>query len=373
MRLWRRMKAAGLCATIVAACGAATAVNSQPTATPTKYRLSVPEKKWALELVLPTTEITYNSRSSWPIPSFVSAADTLTRNRDALLFAMQIRKDRANPGHLTVRVMPGAAGLTAEAFRSYSLQKLAKEAHDIKASQQGQVLVATYKKQNQPLMTVLGTSVVEHYLGPRFTRHLEAYFVREDVCATVTLAAAGFEREDEAQFYSLLDSVNFVDVSRPSNSFDYYHVGRLWHFQQEHPRALEALETAVRLELTARTLDAKLWRNLATIGAESATAIGRLNKAVEFLQLGVRAEPTNTTLLMQLARTHAALGDQAKTLATLETTFRLMKQEKQIFEKTAFRGTTSHTMSLPDLNRDPAFKEMMKDKAFREAVKSFKN
>jgi len=46
-----------------------------------------------------------------------------------------------------------------------------------------------------------------------------------------------------------------------------------------------------------------------------------------------------------------------------------MKQEKEIFEKTDFAGAV-HSMSLPDLAKDPAFKEMMKDKAFRDTVKA---
>ena len=332
----------------------------------------MPEKQWALELVLPTIDVSYKSPSSLPTSSFVRPVENLTRNRVALLFAMQVRKDRANPGNLVVRVMPGVEGLTAEDFRSFTLKKLTNQPREIKTSQHDQFLVATYRTQNQPLKTVIGTTVTENYLGPRFTRHLEAYFVRGDVCATVTLTAAAFEREDEEQFYSLLDSVQFVDVSSPNNSFDYYHVGRLWHFQHEHARALEALGTAVRLELSARALDATLWRNLVTMGAESATAIGRLNKAVEFLQLGVRAEPTNTTLLMDLARTYAMLRDTANTIATLSTMFPLMKQEKEVFQKTKFPGVASHSMSLPDISRDPAFKEMMKDKSFRDAVKDLK-
>ncbi|HEX5704644.1 MAG TPA: tetratricopeptide repeat protein [Pyrinomonadaceae bacterium] len=366
------MKAAGLCATILAACGAATTVICQSIATPTKYRLSVPEKNWALELVLPTIDVSYKSPPNLPTPSFVRPVESLTRNRIALLFAVQVRKDRANPGHLFVRVMPGVEGMSADDLRSFTLKKLTHQPRDLKTSQHDQFLVASYKTQNQPLKTVIGTTVTENYLGPRFTRHLEAYFVRGDVSATVTLTATAFEREDEEQFYSLLHSVQFVDVATPNNSFDYYHVGRSWHFQQEHARALEALETVVRLELAARTLDATLWRNLVTMGAESATALGRLNKAVEFLQLGVHAEPTNTELLMDLARTYARLGDTGKTLATLRTLFPLMKQEKEVFENTKFPGVASSSMSLPDISRDPAFKELMKDKSFREAVKDLK-
>jgi len=85
------------------------------------------------------------------------------------------------------------------------------------------------------------------------------------------------------------------------------------------------------------------------------------------LEYGVSKDPTNTTFLMQLARIYASLHEMNRTLATLEKAFYYLKQEKVVFEK-----QTSGQMTLPDLNRDPFFKDFMKDKKFRDAVKAMK-
>jgi hypothetical protein len=51
-----------------------------------------------------------------------------------------------------------------------------------------------------------------------------------------------------------------------------------------------------------------------------------------------------------------------------ERCFAYLKQAKITFEKEARALGVSGQMSLPDLNDYPAFKELMKDKAFRDAV-----
>ena len=169
----------------------------------------------------------------------------------------------------------------------------------------------------------------------------------------------------------LIDSARFVDVSNPSTSFDYYSIGRTFSAKKDYRRAAENFMSAVKLEKNYQQLDLRHWHDLIMESAEAQVALSDLSAAAEILEYGVTRQPSNTTFLMQLARTYAALGDTPKTLANLKSTFSYMKREKEIFEKTDFAGVM-HTMSLPDLTKDPAFKEMMKDKAFRDAVKAIR-
>jgi hypothetical protein len=88
------------------------------------------------------------------------------------------------------------------------------------------------------------------------------------------------------------------------------------------------------------------------------------------LENGLSQDPTDTDLLLRVARTYAMQGEKDKTLRVLERCFAYLKQAKITFEKEARALGVSGQMSLPDLNDYPAFKELMKDKAFRDAVKA---
>ncbi|HEY5839122.1 MAG TPA: hypothetical protein VIT19_08810 [Pyrinomonadaceae bacterium] len=326
-----------------------------------------------MELVLPTVPRS-DIRPDGAIPSaFVDPIESFTKDGEiALLWTLKPSKKSANPAWLTIVLEPAAQGLSPQEFRAFALKKFAKGAYDIKHVEHNGIPLARYTTGSLAagLYAAHGVST----LGAKDTaRNLEAFLVGGETWARIKLTADSLGAEEERAFYSAVESARFVDTSNPATSFDYYSLGRSFSAKKDFARAAGYLASAITLEQNHAQLNAKHWRDLIMKSAEAYVTTSRLPAAAQVLEYGVTRDPTNETFQMQLARTYASMGDMAKTLATLKTTFQLMKKKKEIFEKTSFPGTTSHTMSLPDLNRDPAFKEMMKDKAFREAVKAFKN
>ena len=255
--------------------------------------------------------------------------------------------------------------LSATDFRSVALKKFPKDARGIKYLDHASIPLARYTTDSSAarLQAEYGIVAVD---AASTARNLEAFLVKDDVWARIRFTADSISPEEERLFYSVIDSAQFVDISSPANSFDYYSIGRAFSARADYRRAADNFASALKLARIQPQFAAGYLTDLVMKAAEAYVMTSDLPAAIEALEYGVTHDPANETLLMQLARNYARMGNKAKTLATLETAFRLMKKQKEIFEKTSFPGTTSHTMSLPDISRDPAFKELMKDKAFRE-------
>ena len=334
-----------------------------------RYRLSVAERKWALELEIPTVTMPTAKRTRTTEFAFIDPTESFTKDGNAaVLSAIQPDKNGNELQHLRIIVEPASQSLAPEDFRAFALKKLEKDVRSIKYWDRNHIPMARYTTDSEVdrLYAESGVSMPEIRLT---SRNLEAYLVQNDVWARIRFTANSISEEQERLFYLLIDSARFVDVSNPSTSFDYYSIGRTFSAKKDYRRAAENFISAVKLEKIKQQLGTLHWRDLIMESAEAHVALSDLSAAAEVLEYGVTREPTNTTFLMQLARTYAALRDTQKTLATLKSAFFYMKQEKEIFEKTDLPGVM-HSMSLPDLTKDPAFKEMMKDKAFRDAVKA---
>jgi tetratricopeptide (TPR) repeat protein len=344
---------------------------AQQTPTSTRYRLLVAERNSALELVLPTIELSAVQRNSPPRSAFIDPRDSFAESGAPLLWAHKTSKKPAELATLMVLVVSAPQVQSAQAFRDFALKKETKGAWEIKTAEHNGILLARYKTDSPTslLNAAYGPAVAR---GKSTDRNLEAFLVNEKIQARIRFTSSSLDTEDESLFYSIIDSAKFVDTLHPSNSFDYYSLGRAFSARKDYLRAVENFALAMQLERSSRKLNRQQLYRLIMTSAEAYAAISKLSKAAEVLEYGVSQEPSNTVFLMQLARTYAALRDSEKTLATLKTTFLWMKREKEIFENTTFPGTTSHAMSLPDLSRDPAFKELLKDKAFRDAVKEMK-
>lgn len=336
---------------------------TQPLATPTRYRLSVADKNVALEVVLPTVGV-YDIRRNEPIPpAFLDPTEGFTKDGNALLWATRPSKSAAL-SHLTIEVQPVRHVLSAQDFRAFALKKSPGDVREIKWLDHNGIPLARYTTDNLMANMILDAK-------PTY-RNIEAFLANDLLWVRIRFTAASLGVEEEKLFFSAIESAKFVDISHPSSSFDYYSLGRTFSAIKDYRRASANFASAVKLEQSHQQLNRRYFHDLIMKSVEAHVATSDLPAAAEVLEYGVTRDPANETFLMQLARTHAWMGDKAKTLAALKTTFQLMKKQKEIFEKTSFPGTTSHTMSLPDLNRDPAFKEMMKDKGFREAVKAMK-
>lgn len=300
-----------------------------------------------------------------PTQSFSQDGET------AWLSASQNRQNVSDLPYLNVIVQSATKTLTAEEFRAFAFKNLTKGAHGEKHLEYNHIPIARYR-------TELGAT--GSYPGPApdtvaltmAARNLEAYLVKDDIWVRIRFTARSIRSSGAQLFQAVVDSARFVDVSNPVTSFDYYSVGMTLTAKRAYSRAVENFGVALKLEKERPQLDIEQWRDLVRRTAEAHAALSDLSAAAEVLEYGVTRDPANTDLRMQLARVYASLRDSEKTLAVLSTALPMMRREKEIFERTKFRGATSPIMLLPDLNKDAAFKEMMKDKSFRDAVKALK-
>lgn len=339
-------------------------LQAQQSPTLIHYRLSVAERKWAVDLNLPTVYLAWGRQPNLPKFSFIEPVEGSDTSGGAKLSTIPVLSKTRKLTEVFVMVLPASQTITADELRTRVLKK--SGAKSIKSWDYNQVPVAAYMT-DSPLAELRAKSATPAYLGPELQRNLEAYFVKDDIWASVLLVSDSLGAEEEKVFYSLVDSLNFVNVSNPSSSFDYYDVGRSFIAVKNYARAADAFGVALRLERRKQDLDPRHWRDLIMKAAEAYQAMMNSSAAAEALQYGVSKDPANTTLLMLLARTYATQRQIDKTLATLAKCFSYMKQEKILFEK-----QTGGTMSFPDLGDDPAFKELMRHKSFRDAVKALK-
>lgn len=359
--LGRTPKTTCLASAIIVLLGAGLRAQAQQTATPKLYRLAIPDKKWALQLTLPIVDSYPTSHAALPLGSFVPISETLSENGHYVLMAMQIRTKPDELPFLTVTLSPLAEAQTAVDLRSMVLKKFVRSPTNIKLSERNEIPVARYTTENPPVITAtVGPTPIRTQVGPKSFHSLEAYLVKDDVWTRLNFTAASLEKSDEEQFYSLLDSMTFVDVSKPSTSLDYYQLGRVQYLQAKYVQAAETFGMALKLERQQKTLDVRSWRDLIAKTAQTEATRGRMDVAVQVLQYGISEEPANIGFLMNLARVYASMKDTERTIATLRTTFGQIRQ------------AGNKKDDLPDLSRDPAFSEMMKDKTFREAVKAMK-
>ena len=335
------------------------------------YRLSLPDKNWALEVPLGAfygidvkTDISNVNLSLSPLAWFTGPVEQLSDDgREYLLIAFQKTRTKSSAAfaRLAIRLRPASAGGGSLEARDLALKDLARKNYikssSLKTWEHGQIPIARYT-------TIRAYDAGNYYTGPMprvdsGPRNVEAYFVKDDVWITLTLTASPFDATEEELFYSLIDSVMFVDTSSPSSSFDYYQKGRVLFMNKEYFKATQALGAALALEQHQRQLDTAFWRDLVGKLADAYGAIVNRVQAREVLEYGINNDPTYPVFHMGMARLYASQGDVDGTLAALE--------------KAAFNLKHGQPpKSLPDLNYDPAFARFMKIEKFRNALKAMK-
>jgi tetratricopeptide (TPR) repeat protein len=190
-------------------------------------------------------------------------------------------------------------------------------------------------------------------------RAMQAFLARDDVWVSVVVSGQEAGAREEALLHTLLDSLKFTDTSSPTNSFDFYHKGRLLYLRKDYRRAAEALSAGLDLERRERRLDKASWRNLVINLVDSYAASRELARAKAVLDFGVAEDPTNPVFHMALARYHAMQNDLDNAIASLEKAY--LNRDRRALA----------AMPLDPL-RDPAFERFRKDERFRKAVKTLK-
>ena len=343
----------------------------QQAAKQSTYRLSLPGKSWALEVPLGAfyavgvkTDLSKVNLAISPLAWFTGPVEHLSDDglEYSLIAFQKIDKKGASAfARLAIRLRPVPVKGGALEMRNFALKDLARKNYikssSVKTWEHGQIPVARYT-------ILLAYDDGSYYTGssPRVDsgpRNMEAYFVKDDVWITLTFTASPFDATEDELFYSLVDSVMFVDTSAPSSSFDYYHKGRALFMNREYFKAAQALEAALTMEQRQRQLDTAFWRDLIGKLTDAYGVLVNRVRAKEVLEYGINNDPTNTTFHMGLARLCAREGDIDNALAALE--------------KAAFYFKNNLPAgSLPDLNYDPAFARLMKIDRFRKAVKAMK-
>jgi len=338
------------------------AVQGQGEIVPRVCRLALLDQKLAFDITLPSfgdDPFDRKVQDGPPLAFRVALEDPRDSEGYLLLAVETIPKGKEKPNAwLTIRLHP-IANPTAEDFRTSHLKSLTKR-DVLKTSS-----VRTWDYNHIPLARY---SLLHRYDdGTSFTgptprvdssdRHLSAYFASGGVSALVTMVISDFDADQEKLFYSMLDSAKFVDTSNPTSSFDYYHKGQLLYRHTKYAQAVEPLAGAVILEKRERKLQLREWRDLIYLMANCLARTGRTSVAFEVLQYGIGVDPSNWSFHAELARIYARDNDLEKTLAEMEKTFSLAK------------AANINRIWLPYPSAEPAFKELMKNTSFREAVK----
>jgi tetratricopeptide (TPR) repeat protein len=336
------------------------------------YRVSLPDKDWALDIPLaafntvdikddPAAGADPAKRSFLATSSPLEILSEDGREYRLMVFRKPDKNATSAYAQLQIRLRPAQTGGGAEDFRAFALKELEKKERlkggKAETSEYKQIPVARYKTlfEHDAGNFVTGPTPTVNY-GPR---SMAAYFVKDGVWITLTLSASPFDEAEEKLFYSLLDSAKFVDTSAPSSSFDHYNRGRLFFMGKDYQKAVASLAAALDLEQQKRQLNTEQWRDLVGKLADSYGATVDRARAKEVLEYGISNDPENQTFYMALARLYAVNGDLDNTISTLQKAFSLMKKN-------------SPRVPLPDLKYDSAFKRLMTVDKFREAVKDMR-
>jgi tetratricopeptide (TPR) repeat protein len=337
------------------------------------YRVGLPWKDWAFDIRLadfsvpvakvnPTAEnLAYIAfaRAYAPIEGFFDEG----REYRLTVFE-QPRKNSRRGTTLSIVMKPVTPVVGATEHRTVELNNLERSSNrggparafvkGVKTSEYRDVPVARFATEYEYDTAIYQGGTIPVSGGS--VQHLVAYYVKDGVGVTVRLTAPSIKEDEEKLFYSLLDSVKFVDTSAPSSSIDHYHKGRLFFLQRDYRQAATSLGKALTLERLQRQLDLASWRDLVSKLTDAYAMTGDVARAKEVLDYGLTLEPENALFNMALARFHLSRGDTDGALASLSKAFSSLRKENP-------------RAPLPDVRFDSVFMPYMKDKSFAKAVK----
>lgn len=372
----RPLKSTALCLLAAAALLQACALPARAQARPveTHHRLFIPWTNEAFDVELSGLLMNLIDNSEEARARAAAAGVSEPRVREyAGMFSWGKGVPFSKFGLLRIRVEPLPKGVGAEAVRAFAAEQLAKSRHLMK----GDIKEAAYKQTPMLKFRLTGSPPVGWtyhgsgggaaafpmpFLGmPDSLRVVEAFVVRDGAAVTFRYVSSEIKEKDEQFFYSILDSVKFIDVSSPTSSYDYFMLGRDLYNRKEHAAAAAALGKGLALERRKRELTQTQWRDLVMTLANALGAADDVKRAREVLEYGAAEEPTFPYFHHGLSRLHAHLGDLDGTLAELEKTYQNMPKEQKSFGRWP-----------PDPSEDPAYRKFAGDRRFDEGVKALK-
>jgi len=261
---------------------------------------------------------------------------------------------------LTIHLEPAQSRGTAADFLDSYMKKLAKldavDNDSVKAFDYGKIPLLRYDL----ALAKLGLFAVNEEGSEN--KGVEAFYVEDDVWITVGLGVTPFKKEDEQFFYSILDSVKFVDNRTPSTSFDYYQQGRALFLQGKIQESLAPIRRALELEQQQRHLGKTQWRNLTWELINLYRATGNKAGFDEVLEYGISNDPEYYRFHLTKARMYAGAGNVEGAIASLENAFRTYLSDQ----------TVKPGEWAADPLSDPSFERIRKDERFRNAVKTMR-
>jgi tetratricopeptide (TPR) repeat protein len=165
------------------------------------------------------------------------------------------------------------------------------------------------------------------------------------------ISKINYSPEDEPSLISILDSMH-IDHVGPSSKELFAEASRFF-LQQDYKGAIAPYSQALELEKVNPKLDKTLWYVLIDNLGMSYGITGDLRKAKETFEYGVSNDPKYPLFYYNLACTYAEMRDASNAGNYL----------KKAFE---YKTNVLPGESMPDPRTDDSFKELMKDKDFRE-------
>lgn len=308
-------------------------------------RLGLPSVEWALDV-------------TFPVP--LTVTDSVNPDGRSRTFFALIKQEKPKQLlMLTIRLSPSLIRVDDPVrLREFALKRLKYVKGEPERSERGRAAVARFRF--TPELSLWGPP--PPYGPPPYvfpSRAVSAYLAHEGSAVEVMLWGASLTAGDEAVFFSILDSLKFVDTSAPATSYDFFHKARAFYLQGDFKQAAEYYERALELERHGRRLDAPTLRSLVLESSGAYGATGRAEMSKGTLAFGISQEPDYAWFHYSLARVHAGLGDLDGTLASLTKAF-------------ASKSSLGENARLPKPSDDPAFAAFRKDERFRKAVREMK-
>lgn len=367
----RSLSIVALAGLLLTLCAARAGAQEQEQQQGEVYRLFLPGYQRALEIDLRRFSVEYEDLPGEP----TTGPHRGSRARLLRVTFVPEKGKRKLPTWLVVRVEESRA--EAEALREVAVESLLK--HDsvsrdsVRREAHKETALLRYTvKGPKPIdwmpriftgyspIPVAGSAVTFPNIPSKYPV-LEAFRVRDGVWVWVRCNAFEGKGEEEKLLHTLIDSVKVVDTSRPSTSFDYYHLGRALYQQKEHGAAVAALEKALDLERGRRQLGESNWRQLIMALANALGAADDAARAREVLEYAVGPDPTYAPFHYGLARLHGFFGEMDRAVASLQKSYEHAPKPGGFF-----LGV------LPDPLTDVAFRKFKDDPKFRDALKAMK-
>jgi tetratricopeptide (TPR) repeat protein len=344
----------------------------------TRQRLFVPWADIALDVELPGLIMSPLEVTEGPRAESAAAAERqpagdgpARRAREFVTLLAPGGEGLSKMNTLRIRLDPVPEGSAAEALRADALASYAKNRYvnrgGVKQDAYKQTPLLRYRLSGMTPLDVVsvgpgGVASIPGVVGlPSSLRVLEAFVVRGGAGVTLRFMSPELKGKDEQFFYSILDSLRFVDTSKSSSSYDYYLLGRDLYKRKEHGAAVAALEKGFAVEAQKRELTRAQWREMVMTLANALSGANDLGRAREVLEYGVAEEPTYPFFHHGLSHLYAHLGDLERTLSELEKTYQLVPKEKNV------SGWT-----VPDPLEDPGYVKFAGDAGFRDGVKALR-